>query len=586
MSAPETVKANFSPLTTITVQTSPPGLQFSMDGGLAQTAPQTTTLAPGTHIIAVTTAQAGATGTQYAYTGWSDGGAASHSITVGTASATYTATFQTQYQLTISPSLSAGGTVTPASGTFYNPGTIVPIVAAANAGYTFNGWSGTVASAANASTTVTMSAPETVTANFSSLPGTTIQTSPPGLQFTVDGGAALTAPQTLNLAAGTHYLSVAATQAGPAGVQYLFNSWSDNGAVFHGITVGTASAIYTATFQAQYPLTISAFPVAGGTVTPATGTLFTSGTTVPIVATANAGYTFSGWSGTVASATSASTKVIMSAPETVTANFSLSPGITIQTSPPGLQFSVDGGAAQTAPQTLNLAAGTHTIAVATTQAGGSGTQYAFASWSDGGAASHGITVGSSAAIYTATFNTLYQLTISASPLAGGTVTPASGTFYNSGTAVPITATANSGDGYSFSGWTGTVASATSASTTVTMSAPETVVANFTSGQAPSAVTTFSPAQGATGISPATSLVWGAASGATSYDVYFGTSTPPPLLATTTTTSYSPSMSGGVTYYWMITAKNASGSTPSAVWSFTTAAGLRPGCGSCRLHPAG
>lgn len=69
------------------------------------------------------------------------------------------------------------------------------------------------------------------------------------------------------------------------------------------------------------------------------------------------------------------------------ANFSSLTGITIQTSPPGLQFSVDGGTALAAPQTLPLSQGTHTISVATTQAGGTGTQYVFTSWSDGGRSS-------------------------------------------------------------------------------------------------------------------------------------------------------------------------------------------------------
>ena len=151
--------------------------------------------------------------------------------------------------------------------------------------------------------------------------------------------------------------------------------------------------------------------------------------------------------------------------------------ITIQTSPAGLQFSVDGGASQTAPQTFNLASGAHSIAVASTQAGRAGTQYVFVSWSDGGGASHAITVGGASAVYTATFQTQYQLTISASPAADGTVTPTSGGFYNAGTSVAITATA--GSGFQFSNWTGAVASSTSASTTVTMSAPETAAANFT-----------------------------------------------------------------------------------------------------------
>ena len=154
----------------------------------------------------------------------------------------------------------------------------------------------------------------------------------------------------------------------------------------------------------------------------------------------------------------------MSAPETVTANFTALTGITIQTNPAGLQFSVDGGAAQTAPQTISLAPGTHTIAVVTTQAGAAGTQYVFASWSDGGAASHSITVTSSAATYTASFTTQYQLTMAASPAAAGTVTPASGGFYTAGALVAISATPASG--FSFVNWTGgSVTSAVSASTT-------------------------------------------------------------------------------------------------------------------------
>ena len=477
LNGPLTLTANFASLTGITIQTNPPGLQVSVDGGTAQTAPQTLQLNPGSHTIAVSATQAGSPGTQYVFASWNDGGAASHSITVTASAATYTATFTTQYQLTISGSPAAGGTVTPASGQFYNSGTSVPIGAAVSSGYQFSSWSGPAASTSSASTTVTMSAPETLTANFSAVTGITIQTNPPGLQFTVDGGAPQTAPQTLNLTPGSHTIAVAATQPGPTGTQYVFLSWSDVGAVSHAITVGSSAATYIATFQTQYQLTISASSAAGGTVTPSSGAYYNAGTSVPIAATAAAGFTFSGWTGSVASASSASTTVTISAPETVTANFTALAGITIQTIPTGLQFMVDGGPAQTAPQSLSLPAGTHIIAVATTQGGTVGTQYVFASWSDGGAASHTITVGSTAATYTATFLTQYQLTITAAPAGDGTVTPPSGGFYTAGTSVAIAATAASG--FQFSSWTGSVASSTSASTTVTVSTPESVTANFT-----------------------------------------------------------------------------------------------------------
>jgi len=156
-------------------------------------------------------------------------------------------------------------------------------------------------------------------------------------------------------------------------------------------------------------------------------------------------------------------------------NVAVTTSISIQTNPAGLQFSVDGGAAQTAPQTLSLTSGSHTIAVQANQAGGAGVQYLFTSWSDGGGASHSITVGSSPATFTATFQTQYLLTMLATPAAAGSVTPASG-YYNAGTTVPVNATPI--PGYAFGNWTGPVANATSASTTVTMSAPEIVTGVF------------------------------------------------------------------------------------------------------------
>jgi YD repeat-containing protein len=308
----------------------------------------------------------------------------------------------------------------------------------------------------------------------------TIQTSPAGLQFTVDSGTAQVAPQTLNLSSGSHTIAVVATQAGAAGTQYVFTGWSDNGAASHPINVG-AVATYTASFNTQYQLTTSALPVAGGTVTPSGGAYYDADNLVQIAATANAGYAFSGWSGTVANPASAATTVTMSAPETVTADFSSTSGITIQTNPMALQFSVDGGAAQTAPKTLNLSQGTHTIAVVTTQAGTpAGTEDIFTGWSDGGAASHSITVTSSAATYTASFTTQYLLTTYVSPAGSGSVTasPTAAGYYNAGTSVQLTASANAG--YQFSNWIGGLSGSTNPQS-ITMNAPETVTANFSSG---------------------------------------------------------------------------------------------------------
>jgi len=152
--------------------------------------------------------------------------------------------------------------------------------------------------------------------------------------------------------------------------------------------------------------------------------------------------------------------------------------VTVGTSPAGLAFSV-GGTPYTSAQTFTWTIGTqYTIATTSPQKPVAGTEYTFANWSDSGALSHVVTATASTTSYTASFNTLYQLTTAASPAAGGTVTP--GSYYAAGTKVPLVATPSAG--YVFSGWSASpaaVASASSASTSVTMgAAAESVTANF------------------------------------------------------------------------------------------------------------
>jgi carbohydrate binding protein with CBM6 domain/phospholipase D-like protein len=86
----------------------------------------------------------------------------------------------------------------------------------------------------------------------------------------------------------------------------------------------------------------------------------------------------------------------------------------------------------------------------------------------------------------------------------------------------------------------------------------------------------SPASGATGVSTTTTLSWSAATGATSYDVYFGTASNPPLAASNvTTTTYTPALAASTTYFWKIVARNSAGTTSGPVWSFSTAASPPP-----------
>ena len=81
-----------------------------------------------------------------------------------------------------------------------------------------------------------------------------------------------------------------------------------------------------------------------------------------------------------------------------------------------------------------------------------------------------------------------------------------------------------------------------------------------------------PSNGATGVSTTPSLSWTAA-GATAYDVSFGTSNPPGAAASnlTTATYAPPALASGTQYFWQIVARTSAGTTPGPVWSFTTAA---------------
>ncbi|MDB6018253.1 MAG: parallel beta-helix repeat [Pedosphaera sp.] len=122
--------------------------------------------------------------------------------------------------------------------------------------------------------------------------------------------------------------------------------------------------------------------------------------------------------------------------------------VTVQPNPSGRSFTVDGTNYSSA-QIFNWVSGSsHTIATTLSQSGGTGAQYAWVSWSDGGAISHTVAP-TSGTIYTASFTMQYFLTMNAG--AGGTVSPANG-WTDSGTAVNISATAS--NGYSFASWAG------------------------------------------------------------------------------------------------------------------------------------
>ena len=158
------------PVSTVTLNTVPSGLTVSLSGNSGPS-PLSGQFSVGSTLpIGTSSPQTGPTGTRYVFSNWSDSGAITHNITVPSTNTTYTANFTTQFQLTTAVNPAGGGTVTPASGTYFNANSIVNLTATAASGYMFTSWTGSVANPTSAATTITMSGPQSVTANFTLLP--------------------------------------------------------------------------------------------------------------------------------------------------------------------------------------------------------------------------------------------------------------------------------------------------------------------------------------------------------------------------------------------------------------------------------
>ena len=165
LATPPTPTPTPTPTVRVTVGTNPAGLRFRVDG-TTYSSIQTFTWASGSsHTVATISPKGGGTGVRHAWTTWNDHGAISHTVAPIT-NKTYTATFKTQYFLTMTPG--NGGRVSPTS-RWKNSGVTVSISATPNNGYSFSSWTGTGTgsySGTNNPGSITMSGPITETATF------------------------------------------------------------------------------------------------------------------------------------------------------------------------------------------------------------------------------------------------------------------------------------------------------------------------------------------------------------------------------------------------------------------------------------
>jgi photosystem II stability/assembly factor-like uncharacterized protein len=214
-----------------------------------------------------------------------------------------------------------------------------------------------------------------------------VATNPAGRTFTVDD-IDYTTPQIFRWdPSSTHHLSTTSPQAAGAGTQYVWNNWSNSGAISQDISPA-ANTSFVANFTKQYQFTMQT--AVNGTASPPSG-WFDAGVTVSIAATPAVGYGFNGWTGTGSGSYSGwnnPASVRMSAPVSETPAFGGNVTVVVKSSPTGRSFIVD-GTTYSSQQTFSWIAGSsHALDAPSPQ--GASNEYTFSHWSDNGAARHSI----------------------------------------------------------------------------------------------------------------------------------------------------------------------------------------------------
>ena len=351
---------------------------------------------------------------------------------VVTEPAAYVANFEiVGYEIVVTSNPEEGGTTT--GGGVYVYGATATLTATANEGYHFVNWTmdgEEVTTETTYSFVVTESA--AYVANFQINSYEITATANPTAGGTISG-------------AGTYNHFASCTLIATVNEGYTFINWTKNGeevsTELSFSFVVTEPAAYVANFQINsYTINATANPTVAGTITGAG--VYDYGTAITLVATANEGYTFINWTkdGNVVS-NSMSYNITVTEDADYVANFELnSYEITVSANPEA------GG--------IVAGAGTYNHFETCTLTATPAENYIFVNWSKDGVVLSTDAVYSFMVVeggdYVATFApNEFQITVSANPTNGGTVT--GGGVYNYGTTATLTATARTG--FTFVNWT-------------------------------------------------------------------------------------------------------------------------------------
>ncbi len=295
--------------TMTTVTTTPAGLPIVVDGAAA-TSPQAYLWAPGSqHTVSVPQTQG--TVPRLAFAGWSDGGAAAHTITAGANVTAFCANFSRQYPVQTGVAGGAGTvSLFPASADAYLADRFPFQVTATPApgwqfvrwtGVTFLGVSGDSVSATPARVEVESGA-ASYQAGFTSGPLTTVDAQPEGAAVLVDGLSYYT-PVNFAWAPGSqHTLGYASPQLqGTSTLRFQFLNWDDGSTGTRTVTAASQAATYTARFEKQYLLSTGTLGLGTVSASPASADgFYDAGTRVQLTATPSGGQAVRYWVGDAA----------------------------------------------------------------------------------------------------------------------------------------------------------------------------------------------------------------------------------------------------------------------------------------------
>jgi hypothetical protein len=400
MNSPITESAYFVEIATVTfsangIGSDASGTVLTVDGtsySISQLPKSFTWDVGSSHSFSWSSPVSAGTGKRYVWTSCSGlSTSQSGSITVPSGGGSVTASYKTQYYLTMQANPSGGGTVSPSSG-WYDAGASVQISATPASNYRFTGWSGSGSGSYSGSSnpaTVTMNGPITETANFAKVGTVTFSVNgmgsdASGTVLTVDGVSYSYSqlPKSFTWDVGSsHSFSWSSPVSGGSGKQYVWTSTSGLSTSQSGsITVPDGVGSVTATYKTQYYLTVSS---AYDSPTPSSGwfdagTSITASVSSPVSGGSGIQYVCTGWTGTgsvPSSGSSTSTTFTINAPSSITWNWKTQYYLTMNVNPSGAGTVSPGSGWRDAGSTVTISASANS-------------GYQFAGWSGSGSGSY------------------------------------------------------------------------------------------------------------------------------------------------------------------------------------------------------